>query len=557
MTAWPISPEQLRTDLANGRAGTVECEIRALLAANGEDPELRLMLGRSLAVLNRLPEAAQEFEGILARDPNHLPALIELGATHVAAGETQRAIDAPLAAVAGDSAAARPHWLLGAARLQAGDLASARGSFLEALSRDPDSAQAHNGLGEVCERLGDEQQAIESYARAAAASPGWVDPVKNLCRVRLRCKDFVGALEPLRALVRLDPGDALGHGDLGKALLATAQFPEAVTALERARQLDATSSDAATNLGEALLNLGKLDAAASAFCDALSIEPQKVEASMGLGRLLATSGYTAQAAQCWINTCRSRPNDVGHALVVASCSRLGADPGAASAARGNGCGSAVGEVTCRSRRTVVPQRADRGGDQRIRSFDRNRTRLYSRPPRPLLGPREGRSLRASHRQPSALLAISPGNPRSAIRADLYNQHGAATCDWDALELAVTSLRELPHGLDGIHPCALLAIQDDPNVLLDCSRQYCARHAPQEVVPVSTRPVRPRDRIRIAYLSADFRPHATMQLPGGVFQLNTRAHRFETFGVSLRQARPLGDRTAPRPRVRTLHRRQFA
>ena len=61
-----------------------------------------------------------------------------------------------------------------------------------------------------------------------------------------------------------------------------------------------------------------------------------------------------------------------------------------------------------------------------------------------------------------------------------------------------------------------------------------------------------DRIRIAYLSADFHSHATAYLMAGVFEQHDRG-RFEIYAVSLRIQRWQSDARAGGKGLRALHR----
>ena len=80
------------------------------------------------------------------------------------------------------------------------------------------------------------------------------------------------------------------------------------------------------------------------------------------------------------------------------------------------------------------------------------------------------------------------------------------------------------------PFTLLGYSDSPDLQLQCSRQYIAdrfRHAPP---PLWHGTMRPRQKLRIAYLSADFQQHATSFLLAELLELHDRS-RFEVVGVS--------------------------
>ena len=82
----------------------------------------------------------------------------------------------------------------------------------------------------------------------------------------------------------------------------------------------------------------------------------------------------------------------------------------------------------------------------------------------------------------------------------------------------------------INPFMLLGRCDDPSLQLQCARIFIETEIPVRPPPLWTGAVWQHDRIRIAYLSADFRQHATAHLMAELFELHERA-RFEVHGIS--------------------------
>ena len=84
------------------------------------------------------------------------------------------------------------------------------------------------------------------------------------------------------------------------------------------------------------------------------------------------------------------------------------------------------------------------------------------------------------------------------------------------------------------PFAVLSFCDDPAIHLRCSRRHAAnlvkpgRSSPQTRVPNADD--RSLDKLRIAYVSSDFKVHATMQLAAGLFEHHDRS-RFETYAIA--------------------------
>src|SRR5262249_9071105 len=79
------------------------------------------------------------------------------------------------------------------------------------------------------------------------------------------------------------------------------------------------------------------------------------------------------------------------------------------------------------------------------------------------------------------------------------------------------------------PFPFLAMCDDPSLHRELAEAYVRNEAPLPGSPL-WRQRRPRDKIRIGYLSTDFREHATSLLIAEVIALHDRS-RFEIFAIS--------------------------
>jgi predicted O-linked N-acetylglucosamine transferase (SPINDLY family) len=127
----------------------------------------------------------------------------------------------------------------------------------------------------------------------------------------------------------------------------------------------------------------------------------------------------------------------------------------------------------------------------------------------------------------ALLQAAPDFPYALGNAALAR---AYCCDWRRL----TQDREQIHaalqsGRPVVSPHATTLIVDDPMDQLRAAQTWVAERCPE--MPPLWRGERYRhDRIRVAYLSADYHSHATAYLAAGLFEAHDKA-RFETTSVS--------------------------
>src|ERR1700681_4956117 len=82
----------------------------------------------------------------------------------------------------------------------------------------------------------------------------------------------------------------------------------------------------------------------------------------------------------------------------------------------------------------------------------------------------------------------------------------------------------------VSPFILLNLTDSPRLHAIGARNYVGAQIEAPPLPFRHEPFRRSDRIKIAYLSGDFRQHPVAQLTVELFELHDRS-RFEVIGVS--------------------------
>jgi protein O-GlcNAc transferase len=126
------------------------------------------------------------------------------------------------------------------------------------------------------------------------------------------------------------------------------------------------------------------------------------------------------------------------------------------------------------------------------------------------------------------LALTPDLPYMRGNLALYRLHA---CDWrhydaDRADIAAG----LKAGKRVVTPFVNLLLSRSMDDQLACARIYVANDAPASDAPLWRGERYGHDRIRLAYVSADFRAHAVAALTAGVFEHHDRT-RFEAIGVS--------------------------
>jgi predicted O-linked N-acetylglucosamine transferase (SPINDLY family) len=116
-------------------------------------------------------------------------------------------------------------------------------------------------------------------------------------------------------------------------------------------------------------------------------------------------------------------------------------------------------------------------------------------------------------------------PHHTLALNGLAQTSAALCDWDKTAALAPRLKsDVEAGRAVIQPFVLMGYSQDAALLRRCAENYIHRTAPAQP-PLSDGKSYGHDRIRLAYLSADFHQHPTAQLMAELFERHDR-NRFE-------------------------------
>ena len=125
-------------------------------------------------------------------------------------------------------------------------------------------------------------------------------------------------------------------------------------------------------------------------------------------------------------------------------------------------------------------------------------------------------------------ALNPGHFGAAY-ATLIGQ--MRVCDWiDWTALVDNVVAGVRAGKTGLGPLNFMLISDSPEDHRRCAELWTQAQHPPSPTPLWQGERYVHDRIRVAYLSSDFREHATSYLAAGLFERHDRS-RFEVTAIS--------------------------
>ena len=244
----------------------------------------------------QLGVAAQLYQGLLAREPDHAEALHLLGVLNHQQGQNSRAVE-----LIGRAVALRPNAHVFQANLAEayralGDFERAAGCCRAALQIWPDYPEALSNLGAALQGLGQQAEAVERLRRAVELRPNFVVAHNNL-GISLRATGQVDeALSHFRRAVELEPAFAPAQTNLGQTLLNQGQGEEALPHCQEAVRLDPNSPVLHHNLGNVLRFLERLVDARAEYLEALRLNPNLAASNAHLGLVLQREGQLKDAS---------------------------------------------------------------------------------------------------------------------------------------------------------------------------------------------------------------------------------------------------------------------
>lgn len=208
--------------------------------------------------------------------------------------------------------------LLGLISSQKGEPIKAREYLERAVLADPVAAEYRVNLGVVLESLNRPEDAIAAYRLALEIAPGFADAYVNLGNVFSRQAKWNDAIESFQAALARRPDDADVYNSLGAALLCDRQIEPALSAFARAIELQPDFAGAYNNVGNALFAKGELELATVSYRKAVAFKPDLIDAQINLANILERRGLREEALAVHRLVTRARPDYAPAFLAIAN-----------------------------------------------------------------------------------------------------------------------------------------------------------------------------------------------------------------------------------------------
>ena len=528
-----------------GEFAEAERVMDKALKLNPQNVDALYNRGCALQALDRTKEALACFDRALALKSDYAPAMLNRGNV---LSQMERFEDA---LTSYDLAAAM---MPGSAEvlLNRGNVLFALKRYPEALAgydaalaRDAKHPVIWNNRGNVQGELGRHQDALASYGRALQLEPEYADALINRAQVFEKLERYDEALADYEKALALEPDNVEALYGRGHVLASRNRKDEAFACFERVLALDETHSEAAVELGVILIERNEWTPALVALDQALRFDPDSADALSNRANVLLRLKRFEEALAC-----------ADRALAI--------DPDYSAAWHNRG--SALAGMKQHKEAISAYDRAlaiapdnpvtwnNRGGamlslkqdDAALPYFEKA---LQLNPADPNIWSNRAHAFSALKRLPEAIsdaeqaLRLDPhhaGAQRMAYHCRLH------TCDWSRRD---DDKRRITAGLGAgqrvVNTLDHRGLCDSEGEHLIAARLFAAEEFPPAATPLWRGERYRHDKIRLAYLSTDFRAHAVASLIVGIFEHHDKT-RFETTAISFSP----DDKSETRSRIET-------
>ncbi len=474
-------------------AEALECFTRAL-AVDSAVAETWNNRGAVFNDLKRYKEAIEDFDRAIKINPQYAEAFCNKGKSLTMLERYEEASSAFAAALALKPDLAEAWLGRSNIHLELKQYDDALAAYDRTLALKPELAEAWHGRGKVFGALRRYEDAGAAFERALALNPDFAEAWLGRGNIFFERRQYDQAMAGYDRTLALQPDlpDAwLGRGNV---FSECKQYDQAMAGYDRALALKPDLADAWLGRGNVFLRLGRRDEALAAYDRALAIEPGLAQAWLGRGGVFFELGQYDDA-------------------VIAYDRALSFDPDLCKAWLGRG---SVFFVLRRYQDALAAY-------DRALSLDPGLAETWHSRGNLLAELKQFDDAFAAYDRALAL------NPTLDYAASLRLYAKLQLCDWTNLEADIARVLSMTRARETLSvPFTFFAIPSSPADQLQCTKEF-VRSKPA-FPPIWRSNIYSHDRIRVAYLSADFREHAVAHLTAGLFEHHDKS-RFEITALS--------------------------
>jgi len=403
--------------------------------------------------------------------------------------------------------------------------------FSIALGINSKVPETWNNRGTTFNDLEQHENAISDFDRALSLAPDYSEAFYNKGKSLSELKRYDEAFAAYDKALALKPDLAEAWLGRGKTFNHLKRYDEAFAAFDKALALKPVLAEAWLGRGNVLYDRKRRDEAFAAFDQALALKPDLAEAWLGRGNLLYDLKSHGEAFAAYGKALAIKPDQaeawVGHGNIFHHLKRLGE----AFAAYDKALASTPDLAEAWLGRGSVLYELKRY-DEALAAFEKA---VASKSDLAEAWFGRGSALFDLKRYSEAFAAFDAA---LALKPDLRGAEGTRLhskmqlCDWTSFDAEcanlMTSVRD---GRPVAAPFVLFALSSSPDDQLQCARLWVKEDYSSSKPMIWQGERYGHDRIRIAYLSADFREHPVSFLITGMLECHDTS-RFEVTAISL-------------------------
>ena len=371
-------------------------------------------------------------------------------------------------------------------------------------ANDPRLEKAFRNLEEAVslQRKGLHDDADKMFSRVIKKNPDYFDAFHLYGLFKYQQRQFNEALTLVAKATKINPRSANAFNSLGVIFAHLGRHQDAVASFDSALKIDPNHVQALSNRCNSLNELGRYNDAIESSNRALALNPNFIDAYIPRGAALLRCHRLAEALASFESALRLNPN-VAMAWV--------------------GRGKVLFDLKRYTEALAAYEQALKLRNDLSEAWNGR-----------------GHVLFELRRYDDALAAYNNAlsfNPDVDFTEGVRLTCRMYLCDWtdyaNAREHVISAING---NKESINPFGLLALSASSEEQLKCAKLWVAKKCPRSDNPIWQGEVYKHDRIRIAYVSADYRPHPVSYLIAGFLEGQSRDH-FELTGISLQPEDP--------------------
>jgi protein O-GlcNAc transferase len=497
-----------------------------------------VLLQEGLTALNhrRWSDAERLFTGVLQEHPNHIGALNLLTVVLMNMKRFDEAESFVSTAIHLNPQSDVSFYNYGIILKQLEKPGLALKQFEKALFLNPKVAETWNNRGTVLNDLNRYDEAISDFDRALALAPNYAEAYCNKGKTLVSLRRFSEASTAYDRAREIKPDLAAAWIGRGQVSFHLDQHIEALGAYDRALAIDTALPEAWLGRGNACAELRRYEEAFAAYHEALTIKPDCAEVWLGRGNTFFYLKRCDEALIAYDNALAIKPDLaaawLGRANVSFEFGRY--DDASASYHRALVLQPAFAEALVGFGNLL---NAFRQYEEALAAYDKAIAL------KPNLGDAwhgRGNIFVATRQYDKAFDSYDNAlrcKPNLDYAASLRLYAKLHLCDWTNLEVEIAQFLAKVRTDEVVsEPFPILAMPSSPADQLQCAMRQ-AQSRPK-FSPLWRGELYSHDRIRVAYLSSEFREHAVGYLTVGLFEHHDKS-RFEVTAISFERGKESG------------------